>query len=325
MEKIRNKYKNTSNLKLYKKVDKARFGINFGLIMFMFILLFCLTFISFFIPENFTILKNIYLILVVVIFLFVTFILSKLTKKIKLSCEIEQDYRINHINHNDVVGHKQINSANGIMEFEVNEKIKKKLKYQNVTSTFGGKFAVGFIIILFLTSIFLPIYLLQIKQKITDSLNLFNENITYVLIVGVFIAFILFTFMAVVCTLRQRIKLEDNTLVDILKTNGEYLIYQYKLGTNKAALSIYYIDLIDLSKVNAFYDKSNKSIFIQGEIDEIYVKNKKEISKVKDKDTFFEFINYVKNGNNKGNNIKNIRIKIYNYFEPNLAEFLGLK
>lgn len=324
MGEIRNKYKNTSNLKLYKKVDKIRFGINFGLIMFMFILLFSLTFIGSLIPEIFLILKIIYLILAVVIFLFVAFVLNKFTEKIKLPCEIEQDYRINHINHNDVVGHKQINSANGIMEFKVNEKIKKKLKYQNVKATFGGKFAVGFIIILFLTSIFLPIYLLQIKQKITDSLNLFNENITYVLIVGVFIAFILFTFMAVVCTLRQRIKLEDNTLVDILKTNGEYLIYQYKLGTNKAALSIYYIDLIDLSKVNAFYDKSNKSIFIQGEIDEIYVNNKKQISEIKDKDTFIEFVNYVKDENNKGNNIKNIRIKIYNYFEPNLVEFLGL-
>ena len=95
-------------------------------------------------------------------------------------------------------------------------------------------------------------------------------------------------------------------------------------GTNKAALSRYYIDLIDLSKVNAFYDKSNKSIFIQGEIDEIYVNNKKQISKIKDKDTFIEFVNYVKDENNKGNNIKNIRIKIYNYFEPNLVEFLGL-
>lgn len=219
---------------------------------------------------------------------------------------------------------KKINSKKGIIEFKVNEKIKKKLKYQNVKATFGGKIAVGIIIILCLTSICLPIYLLQIKQELIDSLDLMNEKIAYVFIAGVFITFVVFTLIAVICTLRQRIKPEDNTLVDILKTDGEYLIYQYRLGTNKAALSRYYIDLIDLSKVNAFYDKSNKSIFIQGEIDEIYVNNKKQISKIKDKDTFIEFVNYVKDENNKGNNIKNIRIKIYNYFEPNLVEFLGL-
>ncbi len=324
MGEIRNKYKNTSNLKLYKKVDKIRFGINFGLIMFMFILLFSLTFIGSLIPEIFLILKIIYLILAVVIFLFVAFVLNKFTEKIKLPCEIEQDYRINHINQSDVVGQKKINSKKGIIEFKVNEKIKKKLKYQNVKATFGGKIAVGIIIILCLTSICLPIYLLQIKQELIDSLDLMNEKIAYVFIAGVFITFVVFTLIAVICTLRQRIKPEDNTLVDILKTDGEYLIYQYRLGTNKAALSRYYIDLIDLSKVNAFYDKSNKSIFIQGEIDEIYVNNKKQISKIKDKDTFIEFVNYVKDENNKGNNIKNIRIKIYNYFEPNLVEFLGL-
>lgn len=33
MEKIREKYKNTSNLKLYKKVDRAKFGVNFVLVL----------------------------------------------------------------------------------------------------------------------------------------------------------------------------------------------------------------------------------------------------------------------------------------------------
>lgn len=330
MEKIRNKYKNISNLKLYKKVERAKFGVNFVLVLSFFIILGFFVWPMSFIPANLKVLSFLYKILSAVILIFIGFKLDEISKKIELPCEIEQNYRISHINPDNVIGCKTIKSLNGIIDFKVNEKIKKRLKYKNIVTTFGGKIAVALIIILFLLTITLPLYMLNNKDYIVESLQLIDENIVYVIIVGIFIFFAVCTLIAIICTFKQRIKVEDNTLIDILKTDGKYLIYQYRLGTKKYVIDGYYIDLIDLSEVNAFYYKSNKSIFIQGKIDEIHLTNPKEISKVKDQKSFLEFVNYIKNETNKIQNEKNnkknknVRIRIYNYFEPNLIKFFNI-
>ena len=115
-------------------------------------------------------------------------------------------------------------------------------------------------------------------------------------------------------------------LLDILKTDDKYLIYQYKPGLKKLTIDGYYLDLIDLSEVKVFYDKRNKHIIVQGRVDEIKITNKKQISKVKDLTSFSEFVVFIKNKKEKTKELKseNISMKISNYFEPDLAKFLGL-
>ncbi len=328
LEKIRNKFKNVSDLKLYKIIDRRRFYINLLGIVFFFVLLFFLTSLTTLIPEKFIVITNICKGLIVVFLFLVLGMLDCIYKKIKLPCEIEQDYRINHISKDDVVGYKKITLPNGIIEFKVNEKLKKRQKYKNIVSTFGGKLAVILIFILILTTILLPIYMYLNKNYIIEILNLKGtEYIGEVLIpILVFIAFFVFTLVAIICTYKQRVKVEDNMLVDILKTDGKYLIYQYKPGLKKLTIDGYYLDLIDFSEVRAFYDKSNKHIIVQGKVDEIKLTNKKQISKVKDLTSFSEFVVFIKNKKEKTKELKseNISMKISNYFEPDLAKFLGL-
>ena len=128
LEKIRNKFKNVSDLKLYKIIDRRRFYINLLGIVFFFVLLFFLTSLTTLIPEKFIVITNICKGLIVVFLFLVLGMLDCIYKKIKLPCEIEQDYRINHISKDDVVGYKKITLPNGIIEFKVNEKLKKKTK-----------------------------------------------------------------------------------------------------------------------------------------------------------------------------------------------------
>ena len=322
-EKIKNKFKNVSNLKLYKKVNRARFGMNLGFLLAFFTLFFFLVFLISMIPENFVHLINIFKILMAIISVILVGKMDKLYKKIQLPSEIEQEYRINHVEEDKVIGYKNVNSPNGIIEFKVNNKIKKRLKYRNIISTFGGKVAVGFIIILILTTIFLPIYMLNNKENISDILQLNDKIVINGLIIGTFIFFLIFTIVAIICTFKQRIKLEDNRLIDILKTDGKYLIYQYKLGLKKYTIDGYYIELIDLSKTEAFYDKSNRNIFIQGEINELHISNKKQISNISNLEDFLQFVDFIKTKVKTDEKI-GTRIKIFNYFEPDLVNFLGL-
>ena len=58
-EKIKNKFKNVSNLKLYKKVNRARFGMNLCFLLAFFTLFFFLVFLISMILENFVHLINI--------------------------------------------------------------------------------------------------------------------------------------------------------------------------------------------------------------------------------------------------------------------------
>lgn len=322
-EKIKNKFKNVSNLKLYKKVNRARFGMNSCFLLAFFTLFFFLVFLISMIPENFVHLINIFKILMAIISVILVGKMDKLYKKIQLPSEIEQEYRINHVEEDKVIGYKNVNSPNGIIEFKVNNKIKKRLKYRNIISTFGGKVAVGFIIILILTTIFLPIYMLNNKENISDILQLNDKIVINGLIIGTFIFFLIFTIVAIICTFKQRIKLEDNRLIDILKTDGKYLIYQYKLGLKKYTIDGYYIELIDLSKTEAFYDKSNRNIFIQGEINELHISNKKQISNISNLEDFLQFVDFIKTKVKTDEKIGK-RIKILNYFEPDLVNFLGL-
>ncbi len=322
-EKIKNKFKNVSNLKLYKKVNRARFGMNLCFLLAFFTLFFFLVFLISMIPENFVHLINIFKILMAIISVILVGKMDKLYKKIQLPSEIEQEYRINHVEEDKVIGYKNVNSPNGIIEFKVNNKIKKRLKYRNIISTFGGKVAVGFIIILILTTIFLPIYMLNNKENISDILQLNDKIVINGLIIGTFIFFLIFTIVAIICTFKQRIKLEDNRLIDILKTDGKYLIYQYKLGLKKYTIDGYYIELIDLSKTEAFYDKSNRNIFIQGEINELHISNKKQISNISNLEDFLQFVDFIKTKVKTDEKIGK-RIKILNYFEPDLVNFLGL-
>lgn len=322
-EKIKNKFKNVSNLKLYKKVNRARFGMNLCFLLAFFTLFFFLVFLISMIPENFVHLINIFKILMAIISVILVGKMDKFYKKIQLPSEIEQEYRINHVEEDKVIGYKNVNSPNGIIEFKVNNKIKKRLKYRNIISTFGGKVAVGFIIILILTTIFLPIYMLNNKENISDILQLNDKIVINGLIIGTFIFFLIFTIVAIICTFKQRIKLEDNRLIDILKTDGKYLIYQYKLGLKKYTIDGYYIELIDLSKTEAFYDKSNRNIFIQGEINELHISNKKQISNISNLEDFLQFVDFIKTKVKTDEKIGK-RIKILNYFEPDLVNFLGL-
>lgn len=322
-EKIKNKFKNVSNLKLYKKVNRARFGMNLCFLLAFFTLFFFLVFLISMIPENFVHLINIFKILMAIISVILVGKMDKLYKKIQLPSEIEQEYRINHVEEDKVIGYKDVNSPNGIIEFKVNNKIKKRLKYRNIISTFGGKVAVGFIIILILTTIFLPIYMLNNKENISDMLQLTDKIVINGLIIGTFIFFLIFTIVAIICTFKQRIKLEDNRLVDILKTDGKYLIYQYKPGLKKCTIDGYYIELIDLSKTEAFYDKSDRNIFIQGEINELHISNKKQISNISNLEDFLQFVDFIKTKVKTDEKI-GTRIKIFNYFEPDLVNFLGL-
>lgn len=57
--------------------------------------------------------------------------------------------------------------------------------------------------------------MLNNKDYIVESLQLIDENIVYFIIVGIFIFFAVCTLIAIICTFKQRIKVEDNTLIDI--------------------------------------------------------------------------------------------------------------
>ena len=81
--------------------------------------------------------------------------------------------------------------------------------------------------------------------------------------------------------------------------------------------------MIDLSKTEAFYDKSNRNIFIQGEINELHISNKKQISNISNLEDFLQFVDFIKTKVKTDEKIGK-RIKILNYFEPDLVNFLGL-
>ena len=349
-EEIRKKFENVSDIKVMKKAERTKFLFYGGLFIIFFVIMFFLIIFIGSIKEDNQGLKLILSVLIIPGVIALMKGLNIISKKVKFPSQKEEEYRIE--NPTKMIGCQNIKD---IKEFFVDEKIKKKVSLKNITSTIGGKIAIAFIIILILIMIFLPLYVQINREYIKETLendshlarqlpifrteeynetrNLFFTIIDLIGPIPIFVFFLIFVIIAIICVYRQRTKLTDMRINEVLKTDGKTLVYSFNMVRNRWYPSNgITLVTIDLEKTKAIYDKNKKRIIFYGNIKTQLVINKAISSQSLGMAALFPFDSpilpnedgtapdFVPDGTEKKG-----YFEIYDYFIPSLAEFLKLE
>lgn len=170
-------------------------------------------------------------------------------------------------------------------------------------------------------------------EEYNETRNLFFTIIDLIGPIPIFVFFLIFVIIAIICVYRQRTKLTDMRINEVLKTDGKTLVYSFNMVRNRWYPSNgITLVTIDLEKTKAIYDKNKKRIIFYGNIKTQLVINKAISSQSLGMAALFPFDSpilpnedgtapdFVPDGTEKKG-----YFEIYDYFIPSLAEFLKLE
>ena len=216
--------------------------------------------------------------------------------------------------------------------FQVNEHKKKQTHLKNLCATTGGKIAAGFIVVLIIITITLPIYLYFNGYQVSVKLG-FNDPEFHAMVLPWAVAtfFICMLIMAVGVFSRQRGRNGMMRINEQLELDGKTLIYTYSMRVNRwYPANGKTLVVIDLNHTTVNYDKRQNLITFNGKI-KTQLLTTEDSAKSIAQTLLFPLDapirpkedgtapNFVPDGTNKKG-----YFEIYDYFEPTLTKTLGL-
>ena len=325
------KYGKLSDVELAHKVENRNFWVYGGILTVFFAILIASA-IAITLSELPPAVETITIVLVAAALIFIATRMDKFEKNLKLDCQIEQQYRIDHPESTANFHNLKIKSKSQI--FEVNKSKKKQTSLKNLIATFGGKVAAGCILILLLATIIVPIYLRLNGYQIAVSLGFNDPEFEAATFPWAAAAMLLCCLIAGVSIfLRQRGRNNSMRINEYLELDHKMLIYTYSMKANRwYPANGKTLVAIDLEHTTATYDKQRNLIIFQGQIATQLLTNNDASAKSLAQTLLFPIDrpirpnadgtapDFVPDGTNKKG-----YFEIYDYFDPTLIEVLGLK